>query len=172
MKKFIIATLILAGLKTEAQTAAQKFEVGIKKIATEYLTDFKNITGKQKEMTKDGDLVFYSKYKLFGTIDSSCLVICNAEKTSFSFEADLNADIINSDEANQILLKTVFSFGKFKGIASGVNWVFDFIPANKKNVPGKVKKLCVSIFDGNEKPGSEYTTVSISVKAEEYYVGK
>ena len=49
--------------------------------------------------------------------------------------------------------------------------IIDF-KRTEKNVPGKVKKLCVSIFDGNEKPGSEYTTVSISVKAEEYYVGK
>jgi hypothetical protein len=167
MKKLIIAILILAELKTAAQTAAQKFESGIKQIATEYLSDFKNITGAQKEITKNGYLVFYSKYKLFGTIDSSCLVICNAEKTEFSFEADLNTDIINSGEANQILLKTVFSFGKVKGIASGVEWVIDFIPANEKNAPGKVKKLCVSIFDGNKKPDSENTTVTISVQAKE-----
>jgi len=172
MKKFIIATLILAGLKTEAQTAAQKFEVDIKKIATEYLSDFKNITGKQKEITKDGDLIFYSKYKLFGAIDSTCLVSCNAEKTSFTFEANLNRDIIASEAVRQLLLKTVFSFGKLKGIASGVGWVSDFIPANKKNASDKVKKLCVRIFDGNEKPNSESSTVTITVYADEYYTGK
>ncbi len=163
MKKIILPFLFLClATQLPAQNILIKFSSDLKRMGTEYLLDFKNTRGKVK--SEDGnETVYYSKYKLAGTVESSNLIHKDKLTKTWTFTADIDREKLGMDELKSLVPQVLFIFGQLHGIASGVDWVYLYIPEKKKKTKDEVKIFHVSIYDGRYNP-NDATGGSLQLK--------
>lgn len=152
MKRIILPVLFLFCYNLlPAQNLLIKFTSDLKKMGTEYLLDFKNIRGRVK--SDDGsETVYFSKYKLQGTVDSSNLIHKDKLSKTWTFTADIDREKLNMDELKSLIPQVLFIFGQVHSIASGVDWVYLYVPEKKKKTKDDVKNFFISIYDGQFNP--------------------
>ena len=156
MKKAIILSLLCINFFIlQAQQSAQVNVVDIvsavKKIGFDYSDDFKHMKGKLKGMQGD-KYVYYSKFKLPGSVDSSNLIYQDKVNKLWYFSADLDRETVSISELLSLLPQMVFSFGNLKATDTEGEWLSVFIPQSKRKASERTRLFHVSLYDGNRNP--------------------
>ncbi len=152
MKKIIpvIFSLFLAyGLA--AQSDFLKISGDIRKLSISYFTDFKGIKGTLKS-EDDKQKIYYSKFKMEGSVDSTNLLYQDKTTKLWTFSARMIKENISIDELESMAGQIIFPFGNLKGIDSGVEWVLMYVPVKKKKVHEKIKLFNLSFYNGQMNP--------------------
>jgi hypothetical protein len=152
MKKiFFLFSAIVLFQAAIAQVNIIDLASAIKKVGQEYNEDFKHYKGKLK--TKDGDsLVYFSRFKLPGSIDSTNLIYQDKANKIWYFKAEMDRQTVSISELLSILPQVVFTFGNLKASNSGFEWISLFVPQSKRKVPDRVKNFVVYLYDGIKNP--------------------
>lgn len=153
-KHFVFILFSFTVFITGGQSPDSKVASGIKKLYGEYLTDFKNIKGGLRS-DDHYETTYYSRLKLSGSIDSSNLLHFIKERQTWLFSAEMDNEKISAGELNATISSLSFSFGKLKGISSGVEWVLDYVPSIKKGLAEKMKDLFIRVFNGKGNPNDQ-----------------
>ena len=152
MKRIIpVVFSLFVVCRLAAQSDFLKISADIRKLSVSYFTDFKGIKGALK--TEDEkQKVYYSKFKITGSVDSTNLLYQDKTSKSWTFSARMIKESITIDELESMAGQIIFPFGKLKSIASGVEWVLMYVPEKKKKVHEKVKLFNLSFYNGRLNP--------------------
>ena len=156
----------------QAQTVMAKIATDIKKLSGEYMADFKNIKGALK-LEDEYETVYYSRLKLTGSIDSSNLIHFSKESQFWKFTVDFDKVKTNAEELDTAIRSVDFSFGKVKGVASGAEWIFTYVPVNKKGLSGKIRSFFIFLLNAEKNPTDQTGgKLLFTLGQEDYYMNK
>jgi hypothetical protein len=137
-----------------AQGDYLKVSKDIRQITAYYYNDFKGMRGRLK--SEDGEnKVYFSKYKLAGSVDSSNLLYQDKLTKLWTFHALMKKESVTADDLESIASQVILPFGKLTGMASGVEWITMFVPEKKKGGNDRIKRFHLSIYDGMLNPNDK-----------------
>lgn len=145
MKSILLLSFIFSFQFSSGQSfSAPSLNVDIHNLYNAYLLDFKNIWGKKKS-SNEIEIIYYSNYKVTGSVDSTNLVIYNKAERTFAFTAVMDTKFVTASALNDAFSKVRLIVGGLKVIETSIPSITYYVLAEKKAIPFKSKKLTILV---------------------------
>lgn len=145
MKSILLLSFIFSFQFSTGQSfSAPSLNADIHNLYNAYLLDFKNIWGKKKS-SNESEIVYYSKYKVTGSVDSTNLVIYNKAERTFAFTTVMDTKFVTTSALNEAFSKLRLAVGGLKKIETNISSITSYILAEKKAVTFKTKKFTILV---------------------------